>query len=590
MIEENEEKIDDAEERSGELEDLRRYIEDLTSFLPLAFCMVNPLDYILDINQSFEEITGHAKMDVIGNNIDFLFENKGKLESFIARVANKNSIVEEEMNLLTKGGRTIPVKVSALSRRDSEDNFSGYFLTITDITETKRFEEELEKKISERTEELERAKEKLEESEAVLEVKVKARTRELKELNNRLEERVRERTKKLEENAKKLKEKAKETEHTQTALLNIAEDNERALKEAQYEKQKTLSIIKNFIDGLLLFDSKNRLIMVNPKGSEMLGFETKEALKRSVEELKKFPSFKKIIEEVIGDDIKDVFRKEVEIDEDVFYEITTTPIKNNEEKVGTLVSVHDITREKSIEKIKSEFVSVAAHQLRTPLAGIKWTLQAILEEEEEANIPEEIIGFIQKAYEANDRMVNLVNDLLNVTRIEEGRYAYKPKKEDIKEIVEPYKEDYKDKIEQRGLKFRVEETKEDIPPVVVDKEKIGLIVQNFLDNAMKYSKEGEIVLTVDFLKEEKKVKVSVLDSGVGIPEEMQERMFSKFFRAPNVQRMDTEGSGLGLFIAKNIVEAHKGEIGFESKEGEGSTFYFTLPVSEDEMTEFMEGL
>lgn len=131
---EEEKREDLIDDQSGELEDLRRYIEDFTSFLPLAFCMVNPLDYILDSNKSFQDITGYEKMEVIGNSVDSLFENKGKIESFIAKVASRKDIVEEEAVLLTKEKRKIPVKISALSRKDDEGNFSGYFLTITDIT------------------------------------------------------------------------------------------------------------------------------------------------------------------------------------------------------------------------------------------------------------------------------------------------------------------------------------------------------------------------------------------------------------------------------------------------------------------------
>ncbi len=570
------------EENNEELEDLRRYIEDLTSFLPLAFCMVSPLDRVLDANRKFEEMTGYEKMEVAGSKIDSLFRDKREVERFIALVTSKDSVEEKEMTLVTKRGMGVPVKVSALARRDAEGEFSGYFITIDDITEKKRFEDELERKIKERTEELENAKEKLEESEAILEVKVNARTRELRELNEKLEERVRERTKKLEEKAKELQEKAKETKKTQTALLNIAEDNEKALHEAQEEKQKTLAIVKNFVDGLLLFDNNGKLSMVNPKAGEMFEVDSKEVSGKSITSLKKFPKLKKLINEVTGEEIKKVFREEMELENEVFYEITVIPIEHEKREIGRLITAHDITREKSIEKIKSEFVSVAAHQLRTPLAGIKWTLQAVIEEDEEADIPEEIMSFVKKAYEANDRMVNLVNDLLNVTRIEEGRYAYKPKKEDLKEIMTTLIDEYRKEIEAKGVSFKINEPEEKLPPVEVDKEKIILVAQNFLDNAMKYTKEGEVVMSMGLTEDGKKIKVSVSDTGVGIPENQQERMFSKFFRADNVQRMETEGSGLGLFIAKNIVEAHKGAIWFESEEGKGSTFYFTLPVAKNE--------
>ncbi len=583
MEEEKTEELID--EQSGELEDLRRYIEDFTSFLPLAFCMVNPLDYILDSNKSFQDITGYEKMEVIGNNVDFLFNNKGKIEAFIARVASRRAVVEEEMTLITKLKREIPVKVSALSRKDDEGNFSGYFLTITDITEAKRFEEELERKIKERTEELERAKTKLEESEKVLEVKIAARTREMAELNAKLEERVEERTKEIEEKAKELEEKAEEMSQTQTALLNLAEDTDKASQDAQREKEKTLAIIKNFMDGLFFFDKEKRLVLANPKAENLFDIKLRDISGRTIKELRTFPTLEPLIK-LIGEELKEVFREEIATEGEMFYEITTIPIKQDKEEVGTLINIHDITREKGIEKIKSEFVSVAAHQLRTPLAGIKWTLQTILEEEEDAQIPEEIIGFIRKAYEANDRMVGLVNDLLNVSRIEEGRYVYEPEELDFMEVVTPVIEAYKEHIKNKGLEFYMELPKEKLPVVKVDREKVGIVVQNFLDNAMKYSSEGKISLIIEHV--DGKIKVSVKDEGVGIPDDQQKRLFNKFFRAANVQRMDTEGSGLGLFIAKNIIESHGGKVGFTSKAGEGSTFFFTLPANKEEIDNFFK--
>ncbi len=573
------------DDQSGELEDLRRYIEDFTFFLPLAFCMVNPLDYILDSNKAFQDITGYEKMEIIGNSVDILFDNKGKTESFIAKVASRKNVVEEEMILVTKEARKIPVKISALSRKDDQGNFSGYFLTITDITESKRFEEELERKIQERTEELQKAKERLEDSEKVLEIKIAARTRELAELNDRLETRVVARTKEIEEKAAELERKAEEMSQTQTALLNLAEDTDKASRNAEKEKEKTLAIIKNFIDGLFFFDSERKLVLANPKAEEIFDIKLRDVVGRSTKELTTFPTLMPLIN-LIGEDIREVTREEICTEGEMFLEITSIPIKQDKEEIGILVNIHDITREKSIEKIKSEFVSVAAHQLRTPLAGIKWTLQTILEEEEEAKISEEIIGFIRKAYEANDRMVNLVNDLLNVTRIEEGRYVYEPEELEFMDVVNPIIEAYKEHIENKGLEFEIKKPEEDLPIVKVDREKIGIVVQNFLDNAMKYTTEGKVTLLIEHV--DGKIKVSVTDSGVGIPEDQQKRLFNKFFRAANVQRMDTEGSGLGLFIAKNIIESHGGKVGFYSRAGEGSTFYFTLPATKEEIDSFFK--
>ncbi len=560
------------EETSNEIEDLRRYIEELTAFFPFAFCMVNPLDFMLDANNSFQELTGYEKMEVIGESVDFLFEEKKEIESLKKEVPKSSSIVEREVTLLTKKQKKIPVRISSLARKDDEGNFSGYFLTIVDITESKRFTEELERKVQERTKELEEAKEKLEEAGKILEIKVQARTRELTELNERLEDEVAERTKELKERAEQLEMRAQEMEDAKSALLNILEDVDHSYKEAEKERKKTSAIIDNFVDGLILFSQEKTLSLINPKAEEIFQVKSKDVRKRDIKELGQLPEMKPVME-VIKIGTRNIFREEMQLG-DLFFEVTTIPIKRKKKKMGTLVTIHDITREKRIEKIKSEFVSVAAHQLRTPLSGIKWTLLTIMEEVED--LPEDHMGFVEKAYQANERMVRLVNDLLNVSRIEEGRYMYDPEEADILELIEPIIETTKEKTKEKGLKFEVVKPQKEIPKMKVDKEKIGIIVQNFLDNAIKYSKKGKITLKIERLKE--KIKVSVKDTGVGIPKEHQERMFSKFFRAANVQRMETEGSGLGLFIAKNIVEAHGGEIGFSSKEGKGSTFFFTLPV------------
>jgi PAS domain S-box-containing protein len=567
------------------IDGIKKYIEDFMYFLPLAFCVVDSSGIIRDNNQALQEVTGYRKDELIGRNVSFLFENKLQIESFLIRSATKKERIEEEMLLFKEDYRKIPVKISALSREDSMGNFRGYFLTISDLSESKKLEEELREMVKERTTELETTKERLEELGVILEVRIRARMEEMEELNDKLEEKVQERTKEIGEKAMELERSTEEMRKTQTALLNLAEDTNNASREAEKEKEKTMAIISNIADGLFLFDLEKKLVLANPKAQEIFDVKIRDIELRTTRELKTFPTLKKLIE-IVGEEVKEVFRQELQMESGAILEVTTTPIWQENKNTGTLVNVHDITREKGIEKIKSEFVSVAAHQLRTPLAGIKWTLQTILEEAEEANIPEEIVGFIGKAYEANDRMVHLVNDLLNVSRIEEGRYIYEPEETDFMEIVNPIIETYKENLKAKGLEFEIKRTKETLPVVKVDKEKMGMVIQNYLDNAMKYTKKGKVTLAIEHI--DGKIKVSVSDTGVGIPEDQQKRLFGKFFRAANVQIMDTEGSGLGLFITKNIVEAHGGTVGFTSKEGEGSTFYFTLPANKEEIDSFFK--
>jgi PAS domain S-box-containing protein len=569
----------DEKKTEKEVERLQNYLQELTFFLPLAFCKVNSLDYIVVCSQIFQTTTGYQEVELINRPIYFLFKDKGKIENFVIRAISKRNTVETEGVVITKQGKELPVSISVLATTNDKNEFDGYFLTISDITESKRFEQELERRIKERTEELEKAKEKLQESERILEIKVNARTRQLRETAQTLEEKVKERTKILEERTKELERKADTEEKSRTALLNLAEDLEQASLKAQEEKEKTLAIVDNFADALFFFNNNRRAEIINPEAERVFNIKASENIGKSFSELKeKDDGLKVVFESIEEEEGREVFRKEACLVKDVFVEVTSIPIIQNNEMIGVLVDVHDITREKNIEKVKTEFVSLAAHQLRTPLAGIKWTLETVLEEKEEANLPEEIVEFIKKASEANNRMVSLVNDLLNVTRIEEGRYVYEPKNVDMKKVIEASLKEHKEEIEKKGIKFSLTQPEEEVSFVKADEEKLTVVVQNFLDNALKYTKQGEISLKLEELKEGK-IRVSISDTGVGIPEEEKRKMFNKFVRGENVQRMDTEGSGLGLFISKNIIEAHKGEIGFDSKEGEGSTFFFTIPVA-----------
>ncbi len=234
-------------------------------------------------------------------------------------------------------------------------------------------------------------------------------------------------------------------------------------------------------------------------------------------------------------------------------------------------------REKLIERMKTEFVSLAAHQLRTPLSAIKWALRMVLDEESK-NINQEQRELLERTYQSNERMIDLINDLLNVARIEEGRFLYEPADASPEEIADSVIDSLKEKAESRNIKLVFRKPASPLPFVKMDKEKINIALTNLITNAINYThRDGEI--TVELLSDAKSVKFRVQDNGVGIPKEEQNRIFTKFFRASNVVKMDTSGTGLGMFITKNIVEAHGGKIWFESEENKGTTFHFTLPIN-----------
>jgi signal transduction histidine kinase len=237
---------------------------------------------------------------------------------------------------------------------------------------------------------------------------------------------------------------------------------------------------------------------------------------------------------------------------------------------------HDLTREKAIDQIKSEFISIAAHQLRTPLSAIKWILKMVLDEDS-GKLNEEQRELLDKGYKSNERIIGLVNDLLSVSRIEEGRFGYNFDMCDLQEIIDIVKDNTKNLIKKNSQSFKITKPS-NLPKAYIDKERILLVLQNLVDNAIKYTPEfGKIEIIIK-KQDDKFLKVSIKDNGVGIPEKDKVKLFTKFFRATNVMRMQTEGSGLGLFIAKNIIEEHKGRIYIESEEGKGTKINFTLPL------------
>ncbi len=263
-------------------------------------------------------------------------------------------------------------------------------------------------------------------------------------------------------------------------------------------------------------------------------------------------------------------------DKERVVKISVTPVVGAGNKIlGRLIILHDVTRERAMEKMKSEFVNIVAHQLRTPLSAIKWTMRLVLDGDA-GPISKEQEEILQKGYQSNERMINLVADLLNAARVEEGRFIYEFIETDFSLLIGAAIETVKSFAQAKKVSIVLD--KGQIGFIVkADKEKLELAVQNLIDNAINYS-PAESVVTISILCDKMNVACAIKDNGIGIPLAVQSRIFDKFFRAPNAVKMETQGSGIGLFIARNIIESHGGKIWFKSEENKGTTFYFSLPL------------
>jgi signal transduction histidine kinase len=256
--------------------------------------------------------------------------------------------------------------------------------------------------------------------------------------------------------------------------------------------------------------------------------------------------------------------------------IMVTPVTLEKKVIGTIKVFRDITNEHQIDRAKTEFVSLASHQLRTPLSTVSWYTEMLLE----GNIGclnEKQKKYLTEVYRGNQRMIELVNALLDVSRLELGTFTIEPKPVDIVKLAKSVIHEQTPQMDYRKIKFSF--LPEKIPIIDADPKLIRMIVQNILSNAIKYTPEGGKVEASISLADKKNIIFKVSDSGYGIPKNQQDKIFTKLFRADNVREKDTDGTGLGLYIVKSVVENSGGKIWFEStREKPGTTFFVTLPI------------
>lgn len=238
----------------------------------------------------------------------------------------------------------------------------------------------------------------------------------------------------------------------------------------------------------------------------------------------------------------------------------------------------------TLEQAKSKFISVTTHQLRTPLAAVKWTLDMATKGELGA-VDEEQKKFLGQGLTSINRVISIVNDLLKVDSIDTSREEYSFKPTDIVKLLDDVFFEFSNQASMKKIKLVVRKPDKTLPHVDIDDDKIRMVLENLIDNAIKYTPEGGQV-TVQLSDArinnvEGSLEVSVSDSGIGIPQGESNKVFQKFFRAANAIKNEPDGSGLGLFIAHDIVEKHKGSIWFKTETGsgqQGTTFSFTLPL------------
>lgn len=282
-----------------------------------------------------------------------------------------------------------------------------------------------------------------------------------------------------------------------------------------------------------------------------------------------------------ADDDRRLLTRSLDLSSKEFVEINKQLRSENEiierevrERTEELTRANAELRE--LDKRKSEFLSIAAHQLRTPLSGLKWALDMLIKGEVGPVAIEQKV-LLMKSYETNERLIRIVNEMLHATKIDPGTLLLSKSSTQLLDLLDNVLYEILPSALKARVSIRFEERDDTLPPLMVDPEKMRAVFQNLLENAIKYSRPGgEIGIFASRASDT--VQFAIKDHGIGIPLSEQARIFTRFFRAENARKMDPNGIGLGLYIVKNVIEMHGGTIRLESREGEGTTIYFTLNV------------
>lgn len=389
--------------------------------------------------------------------------------------------------------------------------------------------------------------------------------------------------KKLAEQSRLVIEKQKELEDREEAILNVLDDVEEEKHKSDIladNLQKFKLAVEKASDHIVITDSNGKIIDANEAAEKITGY-TFEQMRGKTPALwgKQMPTeFYKNMWRTIKEK-KEPFQGEItnkRIDGQMYIsEINIIPILGNNKKILYFVGIErDITHEKQVDRAKTEFVSLASHQLRTPLTAVNWYTEMLLNKKSgELNSVQE--KYAKTIYDSNLRMTNLVNSLLNVSRIEMGTLMVEPEPIDIRQIADAVIIDLKYNIELKQVKLLKHYDKNLPRKIVADPQIVRIVLQNLLSNAVKYSYDEGVVELFIGVKEEN-VLIKVTDNGFGITKNQQNQIFTKLFRADNVKQKDTDGTGLGLYVVKSVLDEIGGRIWFESTENKGSTFYATF--------------
>jgi len=355
----------------------------------------------------------------------------------------------------------------------------------------------------------------------------------------------------------------------------------------QKEKTKLEATLNGIGDAVLAIDKQKKVIIFNPVAEKITGF------KLSVIERVCYNNFFDFINEeskkprtdiinaalkgkigILSDNTALITKK----GKQVLIDANASPIKNEKgNTIGCIIVFRDVTEKRETERMRSDFISVVSHQLRTPLSAMKWFTEILLNGDT-GSLKHKQADVVSEIQASSQNMINFVNQMLSVSRIESDTFAINPESINLNDSVEEIIKEIMPIIRKKKQNFKFNGPKDKSLKIQIDKNLLRNIIYNILNNASRYTaNNGKISLDIK-IKNKKYLLFKTKDNGIGIPKKEYHKLFKKFSRGSNAINYEANGTGIGLYIIKSILDLIGGKIWFKSREGKGTTFFFTLPI------------
>jgi PAS domain S-box-containing protein len=480
-------------------------------------------DRIIYISPAYEEIWGRTCASLYDNPMSWLEAIHPEDRDRVLSAAQDKQVsgeYDEEYRIVRADGSVRWIRDRAFPVRDARGEVVRVAGVATDVTDRKQWEEEIRQ-----------ANERLDRLNAGLEAEVEARTREL----------------------------------------------EGVLREVRYEKQKSERIIDEISDGIVVIDVRGGIMLINPAARRLLGIE-EEGMPWDLTVLDRHaPKLREVFQ-----DATQPFTDEIEVERpghvaNRILRVAAVPLLDErEELLGKAAVLHDITTIKEVERLKSEFVSQVSHELRTPLTTIMGSIDN-LRDGIAGRVSKRQADYLERMARSSDELLRMVNNLLDISTMESGLLTITAESIDLLPLIERVVDRYRAIAEKKGVAIDIEADHVD-SRIAGDAVRLDQAITQLVDNAVKFTEAGGHV-AITLHREGHVLRAAIRDTGIGVSPEEQKAIFDRFYRVRQDTLTIPKGAGLGLFIARNIIEMHGGRIEVHSEPGKGSEFSFTLPAA-----------